>query len=367
MKQPVTRNGITLMQYVLLLHAAQVGTGVFSMPRQLAETSGTDGWICLLIAWAINGLVGWLMILSFRKYPDLELPDLLKHLFGKWLGKLLLLPIIAYFAYFSWITMINAMLYIRSWFLIQTPEYVTVFLFAIPSYMILVHGPRILSRYAELVFYLTMWMPLILLVPMNDARWIHLLPVLKEGWKPVMDGLGNTLYSFSGFEILPFFYPYLQKKQYAVHGMLVANTLTVLFYLFVTIVCFMFFPPDGITTLNQPLLTLMKNIEFRFLERFDMIFLALYLFVVSKAWLPFVYCSLRSVSSLIGINPNRTLVALYLGLVIFSMYLLQPTWNDAENWQKPIVNAEKIVLIVLPVALYFYVIGLERIRKWRAG
>lgn len=365
--KPPSSNGITLMQYIFLIHGAQLGTGVFSLPRLLAEKSGTDGWICLLIGWVVNGAAGWLMILTLRKYPDLDLPDLLKRLFGTWLGKLFLLPIIAYFACFGWLGLVNGMLFIKSWFLVRTPEYVVVFLFSLPCYMILIHGPRILGRYAEVVFYMTVWMPLLVLVPMADAHWIHLLPVMKEGWRPILDGVGSTFFSFAGFETLPFFYPYLQKKQYAVHGMLAANTMTMGVYLFVTIVCFMFFTPDGITTLNQPTLTLLKNIEFRFLERFDMIFLAIYLIVVSKSWLPYLYSALRSASGLFDKHPNRTVVFLYFALAVFCTYLTQPTWNQIEEWQKLIVYALKIFLFVLPVVLFVYVFVMERIRKWRAG
>ncbi|MEB8811920.1 GerAB/ArcD/ProY family transporter, partial [Bacillus cereus] len=40
-------NDITVMQYIFIINASQVGTGVLSLPRVLAEKAGTDIWIAL--------------------------------------------------------------------------------------------------------------------------------------------------------------------------------------------------------------------------------------------------------------------------------------------------------------------------------
>lgn len=39
---------ITLMQYILLIHGIQMGIGILTLPRELAEKSGTDGWIAII-------------------------------------------------------------------------------------------------------------------------------------------------------------------------------------------------------------------------------------------------------------------------------------------------------------------------------
>ncbi|OUB06008.1 hypothetical protein BK709_15585 [Bacillus thuringiensis serovar shandongiensis] len=134
--------------------------------------------------------------------------------------------------------------------------------------------------------------------------WLHFLPLFKTSWEPI--------FSFIGFEISFFLYLFLQKKQYATQGIIIANTLTFLFYLFTIVICFLYFSPDAITEFNQPVLNLLKVIEFSFLERFDMILLAIYLIVVSTTWIPYVYVAVFCSSQLIG-KPNHTLhVAIFL-------------------------------------------------------
>lgn len=360
-------NGITLMQYILLIHASQVGTGIFSLPRQLAETSGTDGWMTVLLAWIINCLAGWIMLLTLRKYPDFTLLDLLSHLFGKWLGKLLSLALIIYFACVGLVIMVNSMLYIKSWFMPNTPAYLVVLLFAIPSYLVVRNGLRVQARYIELVFYMTMWMPLFMLIPIGGGNTLFLLPFLKEGWLPVLQGLPKTIFAYAGFEILYIIYPFLQKKKYAIHGFLIGNTLTMLYYLFVTIVCFIFYTPDGITTLNQPVLSLLKNIEFRFLERFDMIFLAIYLLVVSKSWITFISCAVFSTAQIFKKQDHSIFSGIYFLFAIAAVYIMNPTWNQSEEWTKLLSKAAFGVMYMLPVVLYLYVRGLQMVRRGKTG
>jgi spore germination protein (amino acid permease) len=261
--------------------------------------------------------------------------------------------------------MVNVMLYIKSWFLTKTPGYLIMLLFAIPSYLVIRNGLRIQARYVELAFYLTMWMPFFLLFPLERGNHLHLLPLFKEGWDPILKGVSKTILAFTGPEIIYIIYPFLRHKQYALPGFLIANTLTMLFYLYVTFVSFVFYTPDEIVTINQPLLSLLKNIEFRFLERFDMIFLALYLFVVSKTWIPQIYCSVFSTCHMLKKQDHKSLAALYLILAIACVFVIQPTWNQCTDWQTLISKCGMGLLFVLPVLLYIYVRGFEIFRRWK--
>lgn len=347
-------NDITVTQYIFYIHGAQVGVGILALPREVAEVSGTDGWISLMIGWFINCLAGVLIIVLLRKYPDFALPDLLNYLFGKWGGKIILLPIVAYFAFYGWLIMINAMLYLKAVFLLNTPAFLVVLLLCIPSYMLLRNGLRIQARFSELCFYIFSWMALFLLLPLEKGYSLHLLPVLKEGWGPVFAGVKKTIYSFSGPEILFVIYPFLKKKEYAISGFLIANTLTMFIYLFCVIVCFIFFSPEGITEFNQPVLSIFKNIEFRFLERFDMIFFAFYLFPVARSWTAFMNSALFMTSHLFERQDHRPFVIIYLFLSIICVFVFQPTWNLTNEWQKIIVKGSTAILFIFPLLLYLY-------------
>ncbi|MGG2063967.1 GerAB/ArcD/ProY family transporter [Bacillus sp. S14(2024)] len=348
-------NEITLMQYIFLINGMQVGTGILSLPRVLAEKAGTDGWIALVIGGVLSITASIFIVKTSQRYPNDTLYDILIRLFGKIVGKGIVVIYMIYFIFYSGIVLVNALLYLKGWLLPKTPDYIIIFLFSIPTFFVARNGIRIIGRYCELAFYMTFWIALFFLIPLRESStWLHFFPLLKDGLGPVLKAVPTTVFTYLGFEIAFFLYPFLQKKQYAIHGIVIANTLSMLFYLFATLVCFAYFSPDSITEFNQPVLNLLKVIEFRFLERFDMVLLAVYLMVVSKVWIPSVYCAVFCSSQLLGKQDHSSHVIVLLLCITGFIFWIHPTWNESEIWQQALSKAGIGLTYILPVILWIY-------------
>ncbi|BBH20083.1 germination protein [Paenibacillus baekrokdamisoli] len=356
-------NEITFMQFIFIIHGTQVGTGIFSLPKDLAIKAGTDGWISLIIGWCCTMIASILIVQIMKKYPNDTLSDLMIRLFGKVVGKIFIIPVIFYFAFFAWIILLITVLFVKHWFLPLTPDFILMILLIVPGYFVAKNGLRVLGRYCELVFYMMMWMPFVLLIPLKDSHWINLLPLIKEGWTPIFNGLEGTILSFLGFEIVFIIYPFLQKKQLAIRGLVIANTLTLFVYLGITLICFAYFSPDDITNYNEPLLSLLKVIQFRFLERFDMIFLVLYLFIISTAWLPCMFVAIFCTGQLSGKKDPAPHAVVFFLLFITSVIVLHPSWNQALKWQQFISEFGIWFAYVFPFLLYLYILVYNRFRR----
>ncbi|MEF3304734.1 GerAB/ArcD/ProY family transporter [Paenibacillus sp. GYB003] len=346
---------ITIMQYVFIINGFQVGVGVLSLPREVAEKAGTDGWMAIVLSWLVGILAGYAWIKAMEKYPELTPFELFPRLFGTVIGKIVIAGYVVYFGFYSFLIQVKSMLYIKAWLLPKTPDFVIVSLFALPTLLIVRSRVRILGRFSELIFYMTTWMLFIVLIPIKDGSVLHLLPFFKEGLSPIIQAMGVTIYSMVGFEISGFLYPYLQNKKYAVRGMIAANTLTMLTYLFVTIACFIYFSPAEVTEYNQPVLNLLKVIEFRFLERFDMVFFAVYLLVVSTAWMPVLYfCSIGS-AMVFGKQNHVPFAFAGMAAIIAITLLVHPNWFHADAWQKLLSKSAIGMAYVFPVLLCGYI------------
>ncbi|MED3564373.1 GerAB/ArcD/ProY family transporter, partial [Bacillus xiapuensis] len=142
-------NEITLMQYIFLINGTQVGTGVLSLPRVLAENAGTDGWIAIIIGWIFSVAASILIVKTVERYPDDTLYEILIRLFGKIIGKAIAIVYMMYFAFYAFNILVNGCLYIKAWFLPRTPDYIILILFAIPTFLVVRNGIRILGRYSE--------------------------------------------------------------------------------------------------------------------------------------------------------------------------------------------------------------------------
>ncbi|MGR5965168.1 GerAB/ArcD/ProY family transporter [Bacillus cereus] len=216
----------------------------------------------------------------------------------EYLKKVLMLVYICYFSFYAWVILLNGMLYIKGNLLPKTPDYLLILLFLIPTYLVVAENVYVLGRYCEIVFYLTIWIILLFLIPLKEGNLLNMLPIFKAGISGILQAFPQAIFPFTGFEMVICMYPYLKRKQAATKGVIIANTITLIFYTFMTISCYIFFSPDEITSYNQPVLSILKIIEVSFLERFDLIIITLYLFVVFTAWTPYIYASLVCISKL---------------------------------------------------------------------
>lgn len=354
---------ITTMQYIFLIHGAQVGIGITKYPLQLAEVAGTDGWMGIILGWAISVMASLMIIQVMKKHPEENLINLLQRYFGKWMGKLFTIFITLYMVLVAYLVMQRMALHVKSWVLQQTPIYVLLILFAIPSYIIIRGGVQIIGRYAELVFFMSLWLFFIFLIPLGDSHWIHLLPLFKEGLQPVLLSASSSVFSFLGFEIALFLYPYLQKKQKASIGIVVANSLTMLVYLYVTIVCYVFFSPDQITQLYEPTLSIVKVIQFKFIERFDMILITFYIIIISKVWIPYILFSVSSISQLLGKKDYTMLLNMLLLLFVFVTCFLNLSFSDSERNMKYLENIGLILAFVFPLCFWVYMTVVDHMHR----
>ncbi len=350
-------NEITVMQYILLIHGTQVGIGMLTMPRDLAAKAGTDGWISIIIGWIMAMAVSLILVSAMKRRPEMTVVDILQLLLGKWLGRVAVLILTLYSVLASATIIAYTISLINVWLLPQTPSFIIVLLFAIPAYQVIQGGVRILGRYSELVFYLTLWMPFVLVTTWPKMNWVHLLPVIKEGWKPILHATQSTVLSFLGFELAFYLYPFLQKKQYAAAGIVVANTLSMLVFLSITLFCFGFFSPDEITQFTWPTLGLWKVIEFRFLERVDIIFLAFFLFILSTTGFPYIYFTVFSTSQLLGHQDHRRHLLIFLLLTIIVGWLYTPSFSDLSKlvdlWGKIGLIFAYAFPVLLSIAMLF--------------
>ncbi|MGZ4105887.1 MAG: GerAB/ArcD/ProY family transporter [Tumebacillaceae bacterium] len=356
-------NEITLMQYILTIHGAQVGVGVLTLPRELATAAGTDGWISLLIGWAVSVLASVILIQVMKKHPDDTVYDLLPRYFGKWIGKGASLVVASYYAFAFFNALMGSIALIKVELLPHTPNYLVVLLFLLAIYTIGRSHIRIIARKAEITFWMFIWLFIIFMYPMKDGIWLHLLPVLREGWLPVLTAVKTTGLSFLGFEVAFVLYPFLNRKEAAVKGIVISNTLTLLVYLIVVFTCFLVFSPDDITSFTWPTLKVIKLIEFRFLERFEILFLVFYLFMLSTVMLPYIYCAVLGTSQLLGKQDHRPhLRILMCGVLLYSIFVW-PSYEQLHLSLQWLSVAGIAIAFALPVFLWGYTSVADRLRK----
>jgi len=358
---------ITWLQFVFLIHGTQVGVGFLTLPRELAQTAGTDGWISILFGWALSVTANLFIIHAMKRYPDATLFDMFTLYFGKWIGKAATIILLFYLIGGALAVIFSLVSILRIWLLPKTPNFMLILLISIPTYMIVHHGIKMIGRYAEIIFYFSLWILVLLAFPVNHSRWLYLLPFIKEGWMPIISATKLTILSFLGFEITFILYPFLMLKKKAVSAVIVANTLTMLFYLLTTLVCFSYFSSLEILQYTWPTLSLLKVIRVQFLDRWDVIFLALYMVVISVTWTVYMSIAVFGLKQVLPKPKSNITTVVILMITLALSIFLALSQSQVNQMTKAFSHSGFIIAYILPLCLWIYVKLLEGIRRNQGG
>jgi spore germination protein (amino acid permease) len=257
-----------------------------------------------------------------------------------------------------------ATLVIKLWLMPTTLIYILAFLLLIPTYQIAQHGFQVIGRYTEIVSMLSMWIPLVYVSTLNRAHWLYLLPLFKEGWLPIFTSIKIMIYPLLGIVLVLFLYPHLVKKEKAMTAMVISNSLTCLAYLGITIICFVYFSPDEIGEYNDPVISILKSIEFQFIERVEVLFIAFYLFIFSCIWIPSMHIVSRCSATLLGKGKDNIHLAAWCILMEISFFIYRPSFMAAAQINNSLNLIGFVMEFVLPAAILLYVVIFN---KWKGG
>lgn len=146
-----------------------------------------DTWIAILIAF----LLAIPMVIIYGKIlnnnPDKDLYQILEYIFGKILGKVLGSLYTFYFFHIGAICIRNITEFIQVSSFPETPQYFTALFIGILAIYILKCGLEVIARVNKFIMPLLIFIisiTLIMVIPKADIN--NLLPILKDGWMPVI-------------------------------------------------------------------------------------------------------------------------------------------------------------------------------------
>lgn len=346
---------ITLFEFIIFIHSLQLASGMLIMPSPLAAKAGTDGWISVILGWIITSIIGVFIILMLQKNPNKNFSQILKTYFGKWLGTIFLLLYALYLLFVAFNTLLKATDIVKVWIFPSIPSYQIVILLLFPFIPLVQSGTRALTSYSMLVFFFTTWMPILLLFALkSNYNPLHLLPILKDGIYPIIKATKDTITPYAGLEIAYFIYPFLKRKEKAIKGILIANTGTMFFYTYATILTYIYFSPEGIKDVIWPVFHLLKGISFSFIERLEIIYIAYYLIVFSTTIYPYLFFSLDSMASICSKISRSWIIISSIILIIGVFKFFIPNLNQIVfiYFLMDILNI--IFFVLFPLFFFIY-------------
>lgn len=356
----MNKNSLTKTQLFFIIVQSQVGYGLISMPYIVFQESKTDGWISVLLGGVILQAVvfiGWSLC---KRFPSLTIFQISKNLMGKYVGNIINILYVIYFTLTCCILLSLFSITIKDWILPYTPGWIIKLLIISVAVYVAKEKITVIARYLVLT---TVVLFLFIILPaysLKDSEILYLLPIGQSGLKAIFKGGKEIYILLQGFEIFMIILPVVSASaKVKLKIISLACLVVTLLYTFLTIVCLMFFSPEEFPLIPEPILYLVKSFEFNVIERPDIIFIALWIALVSTTIMTFLYSSSKGSTSFT--KYERSNLVYISGVMIFIISLFFNSKNEIEKFSMFVGNSGIIFTIGIPLILL--VISLVRKRQ----
>ncbi|XEC94728.1 GerAB/ArcD/ProY family transporter [Paenibacillus tarimensis] len=200
-------------QLFSLIVLFEIGTALM-LP--LGLDAKQDAWVAILVGLVGGLLLYWIYYSLYLQYPDLLLTSYIKKILGNYLGSILALLYILFFIYGAARDLRDGMELLMISYTETPMSVLGLLLMAILVYGVFL-GIEVLGRAAEILLMFLLFMTAlgILLVFLSGiAEMNKLLPILENGWKPVLTTvIGQTImFPFGEMICFTMLLPYLNNR-----------------------------------------------------------------------------------------------------------------------------------------------------------
>jgi spore germination protein (amino acid permease) len=286
-----------------------------------------------------------------RRFPGATLFEFIPKILGGLVGKILSL---AYIFYYIAVASLILILIgnIKVWTFPNTPSWI-IFACIISSAIYLVkENLRIIARYHMLISFSFIILIFLFLGVLKYLNVLYILPLGGSGALSILKGSKEAFIAMLGFDLLLVLYPFTQGNEIQrVKAASLANLGVTILYTFITICTLMFFSPEELKIVPEPVLYVLKALEYTVIERLDLVFLSVWILTVSASFMSYLYIASYGITKIARLKHHKKVVP-FVGAICFCIALI-PGDNllKIEAWSKIISYAGLIFSVLIPILL----------------
>ncbi|WP_050179901.1 GerAB/ArcD/ProY family transporter [Domibacillus robiginosus] len=354
---------ISTWQLFFFLLQTQVGVGILTLPYEVHQAAGKDGWLSILLAGLfiqIGILVIWLLACRF---PKKTLADFSPILVGRVLS---IIIITVYMLFFFMVAsqVLAVFLYITAeWAFPRTPSIVFAVIITALTIYLIQEDVRVIARFHVLMSFLLLGVLMVFLLMWNYLNVYYLLPIGSSGFKVILSGSQQALFALNGIEVLLWLFPFTQaenkKKWQAAAG---ASLTVTIIYTLLALCAFAYFSAEKLTHVPEPVLYMIKSIRLGIVERLDLIFLSLWAVFSITTFMSYLYIAAMSAAKVVNAKHHKKSVYV-LGAFIVPLAVYTGNEEAIKTIGGILGTATTVFLFVIPLFLLLVAI----VRRKREG
>lgn len=324
------KNKITSKQLATLIISAQIGVGILTLPPMLAEKTGHDGWIAVLLSGITSLPVVVIIMVLARRYRDKSLIKINYCLYGTYLGHIFNFIFILYLSAATSLVLRILVEVIKINVLRVTPgEVLTLFNF-LPAIYMARYGFKVIARFANEVYLLVPIVLLFFFSIIKEMRLTYLMPIGDAGIVPIMKGIFVTLPMFLGIELIPLMYSNVEDNNKTMKYVLWAHTYSTVFFIIVVAVSTLVYGETLLKMMSFPLFLVFRVYKSTLFERVDLFFNAIWLPAMGATSLIYYYSGFYSIKEMFQVRKEKWPFIIYTAAVM----LISRVPEDYAHTQK---------------------------------
>ncbi|MFS0820212.1 GerAB/ArcD/ProY family transporter [Bacillus sp. 1P02SD] len=305
-----------------LIHASQTGITVLRYQGNVINGAGHDAWVSILILGLSLHLLFFMMLFILKQSTAGDILSFHKDIFGKYLGGALNIGLAVYFSLaglgvlYSYIDALQIWVFdgINSW------EYALLLCCLI--YYLVSGGFRVITGIAFWGVIIPGFLTLSFFYLIGFAEVTYVFPLFQYNVQDYLISATESVPLFLGFETALVYFPFIKNGTKASKWGHIALLYTTLLYVGITILTFMFFSQGKLQHLTWPTLTMIKIIQFPFLERFEFIFIFTWLLVIIPVICIYLWSAVRAIKLTIPKIKSTYILFFFLVAYLFTNSIL---------------------------------------------
>lgn len=294
-----------------LMHSVQSGVLVLNFQTKIIGGAGHNAWFSVLAVGVFMHVIFFMMLYILKHSSAGDILSFHREVFGKFLGGMLNFILAIYFSIASLFPLYTYIDILQIWVFDGIASWEFSLLFSVAILYVVAGGFRVITAIAFWGVIIPSLMLFSIFYLFNYVEFSYLQPFFKHGLKDHFISAKEAAPMFAGFEAILIYFPFIKNREKSHKWGHLGLLYTTFLYTLIALMSFLFFSAGKLEQLTWPTLTMIKIIQFPFLERFEFIFIFTWLLVIMPVICVYLWSAIRCIKFTIPrIKPTYVLICL---------------------------------------------------------
>jgi len=332
----------------ILVFMAQSGIVIFSLPRLVAETFGTNGWLAIPGFGLFSALNLWVISKAYNLCKGKSIFEIMENVCPKIVLYPFYLLCAAIWALLGCMVVKEYVLIFQMISFPTTNPMVFKFCISLLAFLLLIKDIYTISKAITMFFWLFIWMNLLMLAFIPDLEASRLTTFLFQEGGQWFQGSVKIYTAFLGYELCLLLFPHFDSTGKWHQSAQIGNLAVILTYTAICLIGFMFFSFEQLRHLTFPMLDTLAYIRLPFIERLENL---LYSFLLLNTLDTSVlyYWSAKTALQRVFPKGNNKWLSFVIVFGTFAVSFLPKTLKEISDWLYVIGHGALYIAVFLPI------------------